>query len=578
MSQWGKLLSFAMAIHLGVAPGFARHDAVALGRESIEPGQLREWLTHFSSDFFEGRRTFTEGLGLAAAYIASQLHTWGVQPAGDDGSYIQRVRVLDVKSRNRSTVTVEVGPHVRVFRDGEGLRFPRNIGGRRSFTSDEIVFVGYGVDAPTMDHDDYENTSVDGKVAIWLGRKGPNTLSARYSAMLAARGRYAVDQKGASASIGVSNRSRSDRSRNRADGSSYGSVRREGFGTGAIGRGDFTTVQRLDRRMPPTLTAEDEFFEFLFSGEETSYSVLQEKADQREPLPRFELRNVRITFNLDAEYEVVRTRYTRNVVGVVEGTDTKLRDTYMAFGAHFDHVGYSEGEVVDNPNGPRRVAPRGRVHEGARDDRIWNGADDNGSGCMTILAVARAFSLGPRPRRSLLFVWHSGEERGLLGSRFFADYPTVPLKDIMAHLNMDMVGRNRDDNPGEGNTLYVVGSDRVSTELHNTMIEANAALARPLALDFELNDPSDVEQVYYRSDHYSYAAQGIPVLFLTTGLHSDYHGNLDSAEKIDYEKMARIGRLAYEIGMRVGNLDRPPARDRLGARLGKGDTGKLGTP
>src|SRR5262249_27240291 len=146
-------------------------------------------------------------------------------------------------------------------------------------------------------------------------------------------------------------------------------------------------------------------------------------------------------------------------------SDPKLSDTFVAFGAHYDHVGYSEGEVTDTPDGPKRTAPRGRVAAGAINDRIWNGADDDGSGTVALLALAHAFAEGPPPRRSLLFVWHTGEESGLLGSRFFADYPSIPLDHIVAQLNMDMIGRNRDDKPQEANTVYPVGSDRISSEL-----------------------------------------------------------------------------------------------------------------
>jgi Zn-dependent M28 family amino/carboxypeptidase len=215
------------------------------------------------------------------------------------------------------------------------------------------------------------------------------------------------------------------------------------------------------------------------------------------------------------------------------------------------------------------------VTEGALEDRIWNGADDDGSGSITMLAVAKAFALGPKPRRSLVFVWHTGEERGLWGSHYFVDYPTIPLERAVAQINMDMVGRNRDNRAEESNTLYLVGADRISTELHNLTIDSNDALERPLKLDFEMNDPSDLEGVYFRSDHYCYAAQGIPIVFLTTGLHQDYHTNTDSAEKINYEKMARVGQLVYELGARVGNLDHAPARDNRGPRAGKGSAGKL---
>src|SRR5205085_8092428 len=160
-----------------------------------------------------------------------------------------------------------------------------------------------------------------------------------------------------------------------------------------------------------------------------------------------------------------------------------------------------------------------------------------------------------------LFVWHAGEERGLLGSRYYADYPTVPMEKIVTQLNIDMIGRNRDDKASEANTVYPVGSDRISSELHELNRAANADLPKPLTLDYEMNDPSDLEQVYYRSDHYSYAAKGIPIIFFTTGLHADYHANTDEVSKIEFEKLTRITQLVYETGLRVAKLDHAPAHD-----------------
>jgi Zn-dependent M28 family amino/carboxypeptidase len=141
---------------------------------------------------------------------------------------------------------------------------------------------------------------------------------------------------------------------------------------------------------------------------------------------------------------------------------------------------------------------------------------------------------------------------------------------------MDMIGRNHNNIETEFNTVYPVGSDRISTELHNIMIDANASLSKPMTLDFSLNDSTDPERVYYRSDHYNYAVKGIPVIFFTTNLHPDYHRVTDSVEKIDFDKMAHIGQLVYEIGWRVANLDHAPARDYKGPRLGKGGGGKIG--
>src|SRR5215468_3141301 len=167
----------------------------------------------------------------------------------------------------------------------------------------------------------------------------------------------------------------------------------------------------------PAVAGQDDFFEFLFSNADVKYAELKEKAAKQEPLPSFTLKGVKLSFNLDADYQVVRTQFTRNVVGVIEGSDPKLKDTYVAFSAHYDHVGYAEGEVVQ---GARQGAV-GRVKQGAVEDRIWNGADDDGSGSVTTLGLAKAFASGPKPKRSLMFLWFAGEERGLWGSRFHAD-------------------------------------------------------------------------------------------------------------------------------------------------------------
>jgi Zn-dependent M28 family amino/carboxypeptidase len=310
----------------------------------------------------------------------------------------------------------------------------------------------------------------------------------------------------------------------------------------------------------------DEVFEFLFSRAPTPYRELKRLAADRAPLPSFRLGDVSLTFVVDVDYEVVRTTLTHNVVGVIPGTDGELARTYVAFGAHYDHVGYAESEL-DAEN--RRPAAPGRVTAGAADDRIWNGADDDGSGTVALMAIAKAFALGPRPKRSLLFVWHAGEERGLLGSRYFADAPRAPMDAIVAQLNADMIGRNRDDLPSEENTVYLVGSDRISSDLHDINRQANQSLPRPLTLSYEMNDPADPEQVYYRSDHYSYAAKGIPVIFFTTGLHPDYHANTDHVDKIEFDKLTRITRLIYETGARLADRQLVPARDNRGPRAGK---------
>jgi Zn-dependent M28 family amino/carboxypeptidase len=189
-----------------------------------------------------------------------------------------------------------------------------------------------------------------------------------------------------------------------------------------------------------------------------------------------------------------------------------------------------------------------------------------------LMGVAKAFATGPKPKRSIVFVWHTGEEAGLYGSRYNADFPLVPTDKVQVQLNMDMVGRDDCDNI-EGdytNTLFVVGADRISTDLHNLIVETNATKQKPLTLDYELNDPSDPEGVYTRSDHYSYAAKGIPIAFFTTGLHPDYHRVTDTVDKITFPKMTRIAQLVYETGFSIANTERLLERDNKGPRTGFG--------
>jgi hypothetical protein len=523
---------------------------------SISQDDLRTWLTYIASDELQGRLVYTEGIGLAAAYIADHLKEWGVKPGGDHGTYFQEVRVLGVRTKSNSSVTVTVNGQSRTFKDGEGVTFPRNQGTKQT-VSGEAAFAGYGLTFAPLQQDDYAHRTVSGKVAIFLGRTGPKGFTAAHNRILNGRGRVAVDTQHAVATITqvvpnvppVTN-------------------------VPAAQRVDFQTAQRLDAQLPPQITASDDVFTFLFSASGTDYATLRATAEKQEPLPDVALSGVSITINVDATYDVIQTRLTRNVVGVIEGSDSSLKDTYVLMGAHYDHIGYEQFAFGDRRNaiascaGQSRPTPR-------PGDIINNGADDDGSGTVTLMALAKAFARGPRMKRSVLLVWHTSEEGGLTGSRFMADHPLVPLEKVSAQLNIDMVGRNRCDDPTEANTVYVVGSDRISTELHNVNEDSNAALPSPLTLNYDLNDPSDLESIYTRSDHYSYASKGVPIIFFTTGLHRDYHYVTDEVDKIEFPKMARITALVYGTAARLANLNHQPRRDNLGPRVGKGQSGRI---
>jgi len=584
------LSSFLVLCFMAVGVGAQKPGAG--GPKSIEPTELKDWLSYIASDELQGRQIYTEGLGLAAAYIADHLAEWGVKPIGEDGTYFQTVKVLGVRTASNASVTVEVNGQKRTFKDGEGIAFARNMGGKQTINGDQIQFVGYGLQVPAANIDDYANLDPKGKVIVYIGA-GPKTLPTGSNRLIAARSRSALD-KGAIAVVGppggfgFGGRGRGAAGAQGAQSaaSTPGAAGARGAeppaGRGAFGQpdnGDFTTVQRYDAPVPPSLTAQDEFFEFLFSGSDVKYSELKDLASKQEPIPPFALKGVKVTINVDADYTVVRTQLTRNVVAIIPGTDARLKDSYVAFGAHYDHIGYSQTPGAGRGFGGGAAGAGGCVGQ-TRDtprpgDNINNGADDDGSGTVALLALVKAFALGPKPKRSLLFVWHSGEEAGLYGSRYNADFPIVPIDKIAAQLNIDMIGRNRCDDPKEENTVYVVGSDRISTELHNINEDANARLSKPMTLDYEMNDPADPESIYTRSDHYSYAAKGIPIIFYTTGLHKDYHYVTDEVSKIDFPKMAHIVQLVYATGTKVANLDHVPARDNKGPRKGKGATGKI---
>jgi len=573
------LIATAAVLSSGVD---AQRSAPGGGARAIDPASLREWLAYIASDELQGREVYTEGLGLAASFIARHLRDWGVRPAGDDGTYFQTVKVLGVRNTGKSSVTIDVNGRRQTFADGDAIVLPANVGTRRVLTADDVLFVGYGAEIRSAGIDDYKSVDFAGKVVVWLGSQGPRDAGEDSYRLFAARTRAAIE-KGAIAVVhppySASSAARgANPPGNPDEPASAGEDGRQQLRTGRRGRNpgttvDFTVAGRFDVPVPPSVTAHDNFFEFLFSGAEVPYSRLNELAAERAPLPHFALTGVTLTFNISPEYSVVSTRLTRNVVGTVPGTDPKLKDTYVTFGAHYDHVGYeSSGRASSFGNfgcpGQSRPEPR-------PGDIINNGADDDGTGTVALMAIARAFARGARPRRSLAFVWHTAEESGLLGSRYNADYPVVPNDKIIAQLNVDMIGRNRCDNAGEANTVYLVGSDRISTDLHNLSEDVNASLPRPMTLDYELNDPADPQSLYTRSDHYSYAEKGIPVIFYTTGLHRDYHFLTDEVDNIEWNKLARVTQLIYATGQRLANLQHAPARDNRGPRVGKERGGKI---
>jgi hypothetical protein len=282
----------------------------------------------------------------------------------------------------------------------------------------------------------------------------------------------------------------------------------------------------------------------------------------------------------------------RNVIAILPGSDPALKGQYVAVGAHNDHVGFSPPVDHDSvwaynnvirPTGAEAQPRAPTMAEAARiqalrdslgkirpsyPDSINNGADDDGSGTVAVLAVAEALAkANVKPKRSILFVWHTGEEKGLWGSAYFTDHPTVPRDSIVAQLNMDMVGRGKASDstgagPGGPNQLQLIGSRRLSTELGDLVEKVNTTGGHNFAFDYALDANGHPSNIYCRSDHYMYARYGIPVTFFTTGVHQDYHMVTDEAEYIDYQKMTKVSRLIADITTQLANLDHAPVVDK----------------
>lgn len=577
---------------IAVGPAGQVTEAQRAKRATIAESDLREWLTYLASDALEGRQIFTEGYGLAAQYVAERLKDAGVKPGGDNGGYFQSVKQHSYRITNNSTLTIEApGKPAVTFKHGDGVTFANNVGGRQTLTFDGVEFIGYGLSVTEPAHDDYAGRDVKGKLAVWMGT-GPSTIPAAGRGGAAARNRFAIEIKGARAALSFTPSPAPPTAAQVALAQAQAALQQAtlavtqaqaasaqgagGRGGRAGGRGaapavpaDLTTVQRVDNLVPPQITASERVYEALFASAPTQFAALKAAADAGQPLPTFSVPGVKVTIDVNATYDIIETRLTKNVVGLVEGRDPALKNTYVLFGAHLDHVGYRTSAAALAGRGRGAGAPAGPP------DLIFNGADDDGSGSTGLLGIAKAFAQGPKPRRSVVFVWHTGEEGGLQGSRFMADFPTVPLDSVQAQFNIDMIGRNRDDNPSEASTVYVIGADRIATDLHNIVVDANLSTAEPLALNYEYNDPRDPNSFYTRSDHYSYASKGIPVAFFFTGTHPDYHGADDEVEKIIFPKMQRIAQMVYEAGFAVAEQTTPLVRDNLGPRTGKGHVGKI---
>ncbi|HEV7704676.1 MAG TPA: M28 family peptidase [Gemmatimonadaceae bacterium] len=475
---------------------------------------LRRDLFAFSDDSMLGRSAETPNAARAARFIAARLKEAGIKPAGDSGGYLQRVPLSRTFVRAaRFTVTSPTGRTSLPFGShllpvpslGEGLPLPV------LEAAGDLVFAGYGLTAPGFGRNDLTGLSLADKVVVFVNDAPPGLDSAHRMALrdprsLGDRLGAIIERRPAAIIVLFTGRQAGE--------------------LPALAAG----LTDSSLRLQPTLDGQRVLPMVLFGNVKNAAALLPAGWPHDDHARVLDGRS--FSAKVDLVQDVVEGY---NVVAEIPGSDSALSHSYVALGAHLDHIG------IQRPD---------------HGDSIANGADDDGSGTVSLIEIAKREQVAPRMKRSMLFVWHTGEELGLFGSEWFTSHPTVPLDSIVAQLNVDMIGRNDPD------SLYLIGPisapNGQSRVLGAIVDSVNSASPHPFLINRDWDAPSHPEQLYYRSDHYNYAKHGIPIVFFTTGLHADYHKVTDSADKIDYDKLSRVAALIMHIGDVVANSPTRP--------------------
>jgi hypothetical protein len=483
------------------------------GYESITAGDLKNHVYVLASDSLEGRETAEPGQRKAAAYIASHFERLGLKPLGANGSYLQPYEVEVTKvDPTRSHLVVNAN---EAWNQPWGQEF-LTMSTKDTTVTSSIVFVGY-VDtriAPEL------RANVAGKIVVaLLGTKQQASDTSSNVPMM----RMFASRRDSGVAVVLSVADDTGRT-NFAR--MYEMLSGVGLDKGQMRLKDAPpSGPRMTQQQVRGLIS-SELADRVFRAAGTSLAELRARAARDADFRPVFLDKVSLTVRNAVIHEV---RPTENVASLLEGSDPLLKDETVVFTAHYDHVGKTRFGV------------------------IYYGADDDASGTAAVMEVAEAFVTNPvKPKRSMLFMAVSGEEKGLLGSTHYVNHPLLPLDKTVANLNSDMLGRmdTKYEPKNDANYVYVIGSDKISPDLDSLLRAANDQTVK-LHLDYTYNDENDPNQFYRRSDHYNFAKNGIPVVFFFTGTHADYHQPTDTPEKILYDRMVSISRLIYATGWSV---------------------------
>lgn len=456
---------------------------------TITATELKEHLYVLASDKYKGRETGKEGQRMAAEYISNEFKKDGVKP-GNNGSYFQDFDLVELLTPNASiTIKGETYFFLKNF-----FFFPSYISSESfNVNNNDVVDLDYGIESKELDN--YENKKIEGKLVVIKNTVPKGTSNVKWSW----RNKLKIAQdKGAKAIFFVE-----------SDYETRAEQVEHFFDKPSMKLKD-TTVDTRDKLIPFFFIS-NEMYEKLISTEYLS----DDKTEQ-------------VIIDIKQNEQDLTSN---NVLGFIEGSDNKLKNEIVIITAHYDHIGISGQEV-------------------------FNGADDDGSGTVALLELAEAFQKakndGNGPKRSILIMPVSGEEKGLLGSSYYASNPVYPTENTVIDLNIDMIGRLDSNHLDNEDYVYLIGSDKISKDLHNTSEAVNKTYIN-LELDYTFNDDNDPNRYYYRSDHYNFAKKGIPVIFYFNGVHEDYHKSTDTVDKILFNKVEKITRLVFYTAWEIAN-------------------------
>jgi len=493
-----------------------REEEVGRYAETITTTDLKKRLEIIASDEFEGRETGRPGQKKAAAYIRNQFIEFGYEPLESLQGYYQPYRLL-----------MTYPDTVNLIIDKDSLRFLKDMYyfpgfGDMVIDAENLLYLGYGISDKS--YNDYAQNEVGGRVLL-ISSGEPHKK----------KNKSLIDPEQSSTSWTSDWTQKIELAE--VNGAKALLIIDDKFSSSVVQHGRY--IKRPSISVENRTEAEKSKMPVIYISSKMADQILQkagfkkghkalEKAINKSRKPINKELNFRVKIEVKKSKEKL---VSENVLAYLEGEDKK--EELVVITAHYDHLG-KKGE------------------------KIFNGADDDGSGTTSMLELAQAFALakkeGNGPRRSMLFMAVSGEEKGLLGSEFYSDNPVFPLESTVANLNIDMIGRIDKHHAPDSNYVYIIGADKLSNELHRINEKANDTYTK-LELDYKYNDENDPNRFYYRSDHYNFAKHGVPVIFYFTGVHEDYHQPTDTVDKIMFKKTEKIARLVFYTAWELANRE-----------------------